>query len=386
MADFKVPNLCGASVKLNSIQSKFETMMKSSIDGLEVDASALTSTLNTDVTSLVGDIKSMVPELPALPDVNLQGQLTSLAGLSVGSGAHNTLLASVTSKFGSGLTAGGFSLDSLVSDAASAISGGTDLCSAVPNFSVPAAGGAAVQKAVEVLQAEADSLPEKPSTLVANANFTAEKTAVEETFASYDEIGEEMPSEDIGPYRVSEETTKVVVSDNQGSTTTIEATTSQNSVGASTTVTTATTIKTETIKTSGGKVTERTRSNVAEKGFTRRTIRIKDNFLIDDVSGGIDNEFTLKNTPTSISSVWGFDPNATDGKAIRGRVGRWRYISRQNSTAARRNFSDWWTLDGQQMTVTSHVRDYDTDPRSGYMFKVKYKTVDNYDPNFAGPM
>ena len=386
MADYKIPNLCGTSVKFNAIQSKLDTMIANAVDGLEVDASALKTTLDTDVTSLVSDLKALVPELPALPDVNLQGQLTSLAGLAAGSGLYNTLLAGVSSKFGSGLTAGGFSLDTLVSDAAAAITGGTDLCGAVPNFSVPAAGGDAVQKAIEVLQPEVDSLPEEPSILLANVNFTAAKTAVEETFTTYEEIGEEVPAEDIGPYRVAEETTKVAVSDNQGSVTTMEATTSKNSVGDSTSVTTATTSKTIEIKESGGEVTERKRSNVAEKGFTRRTIRIKDNFLIDDVSGGIDNEFTLKNTPTSISSVWGFDPNATDGKAIRGRVGRWRYISRQNSTAARRNFSDWWTLDGQQMTVTSHVRDYDTDPRSGYMFKVKYKTVDNYDPNFAGPM
>ena len=162
MADYKIPNLCGTSVKFNAIQSKLDTMIANAVDGLEVDASTLKTTLDTDVTSLVSDLKSLIPELPALPDVNLQGQLTSLAGLAAGSGAHNTLLASVTSKFGSGLTAGGFSLDSLVSDAASAISGGTDLCAAVPNFSIPAAGGDAVQKAVEVLQAEEDSEKEKP--------------------------------------------------------------------------------------------------------------------------------------------------------------------------------------------------------------------------------
>ena len=141
MADYKIPNLCGASVKFNGIQNKLDTMISNAIDGLEVDASALKATMDTDVTSLVSDLKSLIPELPALPDVNLQGQLTSLAGLSVGSGQYNTLLAGVTSKFGSGLTAGGFSLDTLVSDAASAILGGTDLCSAVPNFTVPAAGG-----------------------------------------------------------------------------------------------------------------------------------------------------------------------------------------------------------------------------------------------------
>ena len=172
MADYKIPNLCGTSVKFNAIQSKLDTMIANAVDGLEVDASALKSTLDTDVTSLVSDLKALVPELPALPDVNLQGQLTSLAGLAAGSGQYNTLLASVTSKFGSGLTAGGFSLDSLVSDAASAISGVTDLCGAVPNFSVPAAGGDAVQKAVEVLQAEEDSEKEKPSVQLVNSNVS----------------------------------------------------------------------------------------------------------------------------------------------------------------------------------------------------------------------
>ena len=134
MADFKVPNLCGASPEFNAIQTKFESMMTSAIEGLEVDASALKTTLDTDVTALVADLKAMIPELPALPNVNLQGQLTSLSGLSIGSGQYNTLLADLTTKFGSALTAGGFSLDTLVSDAATALSGGGNLCAAVPNF------------------------------------------------------------------------------------------------------------------------------------------------------------------------------------------------------------------------------------------------------------
>ena len=248
MADYKIPNLCGASEKFNAIQSKFDTMIDNAIDGLEVDASTLKATMNTDVTSLVSDIKAMVPELPALPDVNLQGQLTSLSGMTVGSDAYNTLLANITSKFDSALTAGGFSLDTLVSDAASAISGGTDLCSVVPNFSVPAAGGDAVQKAAEVLQPEIDSLPEKLSILVKNDNFTAAKTAVEETFTSYEEIGEEVPDENIGPYRVAEETTEIALSDNKGNITTLKLTTAVNAAAAA------------------------IRSNVSAKGFSRRVI------------------------------------------------------------------------------------------------------------------
>ena len=212
MADYKIPNLCGASEKFNAIQSKLDTMVSDAIDGLEVDASALKATMDTDVTSLVSDLKSMIPELPALPDVNLQGQLTSLAGLAAGSGAHNALLASVTSKFGSGLTAGGFSLDSLVSDAASAISGGTDLCGAVPNFSVPAAGGDAVQKAVEVLQAEEDSLPEKPSVQLANPNVTSASSSAVSAFNNFfrgAKKTKELPSDGEGSFTVTEESTPV---------------------------------------------------------------------------------------------------------------------------------------------------------------------------------
>ena len=157
MADFKVPNLCGASPEFNAIQTKFESMITSALDGLEGEASTLKSTLDTNVNALVRDLKSMIPELPALPDINLQAQLTSLSGLSFGSGLYNSLLADITTKFGSALTTNGFDLDTLVLAAAEAITGGTNLCSAVPNFTVPAAGGDAVEKAVDVNFADAQT-------------------------------------------------------------------------------------------------------------------------------------------------------------------------------------------------------------------------------------
>ena len=389
MADYKIPNLCGASEKFNAIQSKLDTMIANAVDGLEVDASTLKSTLDTDVTSLVSDLKALVPELPALPDVNLQGQLTSLAGLAAGSGLHNTLLADVTSKFGSALTAGGFSLDTLVSDAASAITGGTDLCAAVPNFSVPAAGGDAVQKAVEVLQAEVDSLPEEPSTLLANANFTAAKTAVEETFTSYEEIGEEVPAEDIGPYRVAEETTEVAISsvasppefdagDTGGSSEVVkvEATTPKNSVGAATSVTVeeTNTTKTISITESGGEVTERKRSNVAKEGtgFTRRP-----SVVCEYIKSG-DTTITLEEWPIKIIHVRGWVP------AKKGRF-KWRTIHRSAKVLG---IFDLYSLSGQTLTIgTDGLRNiYGAHPKTGAYFKVTYSYTDNYDPNFAGPI
>ena len=203
MADFKVPNLCGASPEFNAIQTKFESMITSALDGLEGEASTLKTTLDTNVNGLVRDLKAMIPELPALPDINLQAQLTSLSGLSFGSGLYNSLLADITTKFGSALTTNGFDLDTLVLAAAEAITGGTDLCSAVPNFTVPAAGGDAVEKAVDVLQPVVDSLPEKASTLLANANFADAQTALAAAINS--------------PItNATDQFTKISVSDNKG--------------------------------------------------------------------------------------------------------------------------------------------------------------------------
>ena len=223
MADFKIPNLCGASPEFNAIQSKFEAMMSSVTDGLEVDASTLKTTLNTDITALVADIKVMVPELPALPNINLQAQLTSLSGLTIGSSQHNTLLADITTKFGSELTAGGYSLDTLVTTAAAAISGGTSLCSSIPNFEVDAAGvNDASEKAIAVLQPALDSEKETSSTLLQNVNFKASSDAAVEavkkmltevstdTDVVYPTVtGTVIPTTDTGAFTISKESKKV---------------------------------------------------------------------------------------------------------------------------------------------------------------------------------
>ena len=379
----------GRNQKLLQLQTKFEALMKSAKDGLEVDASDIAATASTDITAAISELRTLTPKLPDLPNVNLQAQLSGLSGLAAGLPQHTQLLADIATKFGSALTAGGFSLDTLVSDAASAISGGTNLCSAVPNFSVPAAGGDAVQKAVEVLQAEVDSLPEEPSTLLANVNFTAAKTAVEETFTSYEEIGEEVPAEDIGPYRVSEETTEVAISsvasppefdagDTGGSSEVvkIEATTPKNSVTASTSVTAeeTTTLKTTTTKTSGGTVTERKRSNVAKKGFTRRTVRITEEIK----SGG--TTITLKHSPIKMGFVRGWVP------ALK-RKFKWRQI-RNVTSRTWQSYADIYALSGNTLTIgTDGLRNtYGAHPKTGAYFKVTYSYLDNYDPNFAGPI
>jgi hypothetical protein len=132
----------GQNQKLLEIQTKFEKLMKSAKDGLELDATALKTTLEGEVTDLVGELRTLTPKLPELPSVNLQAQLSGLSGLTAGLPQHTQALADITTKFGPALTAGGFKLDTLVTDALSAVTGGESLSASIPNFELPSVGDA----------------------------------------------------------------------------------------------------------------------------------------------------------------------------------------------------------------------------------------------------
>ena len=368
MADFKIPNLCGASSEFNAIQNKFEAMMSSATDGLEADASTLTTTLNTDLTSLVVDIKAMVPELPTLPNINLQAQLTSLSGLTIGSSQYNTLLADITTKFGSELTANGYSLDTLVSDAAAAIVGGTNLCSAVPNFEVDAAGvNAAAEKAIAVLQAAVDSEKEKPSSLVENANFTAAKTAAETTAKKMLTVvstaadvvvntitGTDIPTADTGAFTVSTESKKVTFPG-------------------------GITVPLALNKTDP-------RNNVSSYGFSRRPVIVSEEFKTTGT-------LTLKHEPSRIKSVQGYSTDYKDTYSIlRGETERWvagtkpvfiPALGEGSQIRGGPELIDLWSVSGKTITISSKEYNWDGHPDTGVVFRIVYVYFDTFDPNYV---
>jgi len=125
VADFKTPSLAGASSEFNEVLGKFDSIKGEVVAGLELDASALAATLNTSVLGdLTSKLKNLVPELPELPNVNLQSEMSSLLDIDQGTLAGQlefaTKQAELKTKFGEGLTAGGFDLDTLVTSAESA--------------------------------------------------------------------------------------------------------------------------------------------------------------------------------------------------------------------------------------------------------------------------
>ena len=158
MADFTTPNLPGSNVDFNAAREKLSGIKDTLKSRMEVDASTITNTLKSDLITFGDKLKTMIPELPDLPDINLQAELTSLQSL-VGS-SRTTALASLKSKFGSGLSAQGIELDDLVSKATDAFDAGKKISVEIPNFTIPAAGGDVVEKTKEVLQADDNDIEE----------------------------------------------------------------------------------------------------------------------------------------------------------------------------------------------------------------------------------
>ena len=177
MPEIKVPNLCGASPEFNAVFEKFDNMMADAVAGLESSASSLAGDLGTAVTSLETDLRVLVPEIPSLPPKNLQALLTSLTSLTEGTSQYITLFAEIKTDFETELTAAGKDLNTLVTDAFAAVQGGGDLCSICPNFEKAADGlTAAVEKANNSPQPLVDSLEEKTSTLVKNAEVALQNS------------------------------------------------------------------------------------------------------------------------------------------------------------------------------------------------------------------
>ena len=135
MVDFTTPDLCGASEQFNKLAGQFASIKDSLQDQLEGEIDALKSELTASLSVLEADIKGLIPELPDIPDISLISQIQGLVALPAGSPASLGALANISSQFGDALSQAGFSLDSLVSDATAAFSGGIDLCGGgIPNF------------------------------------------------------------------------------------------------------------------------------------------------------------------------------------------------------------------------------------------------------------
>jgi len=172
MANFNIPNLCGASEELNAASSKIADLEAQIASQIDAVASTAASAIDTALVDVKAGLDGLAVDIPATPNVNFQAELTSLVSdfnLSTPQGIlqYTSKLAQLEDQFGDALTKAGKSLDSVIADATAAISGGGDVCAVAPNLELPA-DGEVVEKAQAVKTATDNPLTEEVSIVSKN--------------------------------------------------------------------------------------------------------------------------------------------------------------------------------------------------------------------------
>ena len=186
--------ICGQSTEFKNILEKFDNLESQITGGLETSASALAANLNVDLNLLDLDVQKMIPALPTVEGLSLPDQMNNLLAMGAGSLDYTSQLASITKNFGPSLTAAGYSLDSIVSEATSALGGGLDICGSIPNMNLPAGATDAIEEAKKALEPTVDSLSETISEVATSTEMDNLKKSLEDTAAKWKSESGSIPS------------------------------------------------------------------------------------------------------------------------------------------------------------------------------------------------
>ena len=158
---------CGANINFDAVTSAtadLKSKLTSQLGGNFTSASALKDAVSANITSVSSNLSSMLPEIPSVPAISFQGELTALAGIDLSTPAglleYQSKLSSITNNFGSALSSGSFDLDDLVSKAAPTISSLSGSASGALSQITDAASGASslVTDAISEASSVASSL------------------------------------------------------------------------------------------------------------------------------------------------------------------------------------------------------------------------------------
>ena len=143
MANFNIPNLCGASPELNGALDEINKLKDKLLSSIDVDASELKADLETSLGDLKAAFDKLEIELPEAPNVNFQAEITSLINdidktTIQGIAAFNAKLASLKLDFGDTLSEKGINFDDLIASAETKLAGGGNVCDTVANLEIPA--------------------------------------------------------------------------------------------------------------------------------------------------------------------------------------------------------------------------------------------------------
>ena len=134
MADFTTANLEGANETFNKTLNDAKALKDSLVAQHGADASTMKAAVESKVTDLQTSLSSMIPELPTVPNVNMQGEFAGLADIDISTPAgleqYQTQVTNITSQFGTAMKDKGLDIDSLATE----IQAGGDVGDLIPNL------------------------------------------------------------------------------------------------------------------------------------------------------------------------------------------------------------------------------------------------------------
>ena len=144
MANPNIPNLCGASPELNALTSKVDDIKNDILAKLDLPASDIASSVSGKLTEIKSAFDNLSLDLPEVPNVNFQSELTSLINdidktTIEGIAAFKNKLAELEKDFGETLKEKGLELNNLITEATTKLAAGGDVCALAPNIEIPAA-------------------------------------------------------------------------------------------------------------------------------------------------------------------------------------------------------------------------------------------------------
>jgi len=167
-------NLCGANEAIDNALSKAADLKNDILGKLELPASEIAAAAKSKLTELKSALDGLAIDLPSLPDVNLQAEITGAISdidqtTIQGKIAFASKLAKLKLDFGDTVTELGLDLDKLIVSGTSLISGGGDICALIPNLDISAANsgtGVTTEEIVERTTGATITLTQTPKSIV----------------------------------------------------------------------------------------------------------------------------------------------------------------------------------------------------------------------------
>lgn len=160
MADFTTANIQGANAKLNKSLTDAKALKDSLLANHGGDASTILASLQSKVNDLVSSFADMIPELPSIPNINMQSEFSQLTNFDIGTPQYQSQVANITAQFGTAMNAKGLDIESL----ASQIQAGGDVGALLPNLQIPDGETVAIELPAEVSLPSVEAVEEKIST------------------------------------------------------------------------------------------------------------------------------------------------------------------------------------------------------------------------------